>query len=69
MPPENNVVTRTAPYRSAAEREIMRIGAVVVVGDGSAPDTLRRPRIQPVADLTLDIGRRAGTGSRPTLTL
>ncbi|HVY39651.1 MAG TPA: sigma 54-interacting transcriptional regulator [Polyangia bacterium] len=69
MPPENNVVTRTAPYRSAAAREIMRIGAVVVVGDGGSPDTLRRPRIQPVADLTLDIGRRAGSGLRPTLTL
>jgi DNA-binding NtrC family response regulator len=69
MPPENNVVTRTAPYRSAAAREIMRIGAVVVVGDGSSPDSLRAGWIQPIADVALDIGRKAGSGSRPSLTL
>jgi hypothetical protein len=35
MPPEDNVVTQTAPYRSAASREVVRVGAVVVVGDGA----------------------------------
>jgi len=69
MPPEDNVVTQTAPYRSAASREIVRVGAVVVVGDGASPETLRAARVEPIADLALDIGRRAPSGSRPTLTL
>ena len=70
MPPENNdVVTQTAPYRSAATREVLRVGAVVVVGDAAAPDTLRAARVQPIADLSLEIGRRPANGSRPTLTL
>jgi len=69
MPPEDNVVTQTAPYRSAASREVVRVGAVVVVGDGASPESLRTARVEPIADLALDIGRRAPSGTRPTLTL
>jgi len=69
MPSDDNVVTQTAPYRSAATRDVLRIGAVVIVGDGASPDSLRSARVQPIADLTLDIGRRPPAGPRPALTL
>jgi DNA-binding NtrC family response regulator len=69
MPSDDNVVTQTAPYRSPATRETLRIGAVVVVGDGSSPDSLRSARVQTIADLTLDIGRKAASGSGGMLIL
>jgi len=57
VPSEENEVSRTVPRRGLP-REAPRTGVVIVVGAGDTLDTLRAPRIHPMTELTLDIGRR-----------
>ena len=70
MPPQDNVVSQTIPHRGGTGRGVPRVGVLAVVGDGSSLDSLRAARMVPIADLSLDIGRRpnAATG-RASLTL
>ena len=55
---DENEVSRTVPRRGLP-REVPHVGVVIVVGAGDSPETLRKPRIVPMDQLTLDIGRRA----------
>jgi transcriptional regulator with PAS, ATPase and Fis domain len=60
MPTQDNAVSQTIPHRGAGNREAQRSGALAVIGDGASLDSLRAARVVPIADLTLDIGRRPG---------
>jgi len=42
---------------------------VIVLGDGASLETLAAPRLVPMTELTLDIGRRPPVGNGPTLTI
>jgi len=64
---DENDISRTVPRRGLA-REAPRIGALIVVGSGDALDGLSRPRIVPMEQLSLDIGRRAHPTPTPTST-
>jgi transcriptional regulator with PAS, ATPase and Fis domain len=70
MPPQDNVVSQTIPHRGGTGRGAPRMGVLAVVGDGASLDSLRAARLVPIAELSLDIGRRpnAATG-RASLTL
>jgi transcriptional regulator with PAS, ATPase and Fis domain len=70
MPPQDNAISQTIPHRGATGRGAPRLGVVAVVGDGASLESLRAARVVPIADLSLDIGRRpnAATG-RASLTL
>jgi transcriptional regulator with PAS, ATPase and Fis domain len=57
---DENDISRTLPRRGVA-RETPRVGALIVVGSGTALDGLRAPRIVPMQTLTLQIGRRPQT--------
>jgi transcriptional regulator with GAF, ATPase, and Fis domain len=61
---DENEVSRTVPRRGLA-RETPRIGLVIVVGSGTTPDGLRTPRIVPMEQLTLLIGRRPHPSPTP----
>jgi len=50
-------VSRTVPRRGLP-REAPRLGLLIVVGSGAAPETLRAPRSVVMEDLALEIGRR-----------
>src|SRR6188768_1942084 len=50
-------VSRTVPSRGLP-REAPRLGLLIVVGSGAAPETLRAPRSVVMEDLALEIGRR-----------
>jgi len=65
---DENDISRTVPRRGLA-REVPRIGALIVVGSGDALDGLGRPRIVPMDQLTLEIGRRAHPTPTPAPTL
>src|SRR4029079_19762946 len=65
---DENDISRTVPRRGLA-REVPRIGALIVVGSGDALDGLGRPRIVPLDQLTLEIGRRAHPTPTPAPTL
>ena len=54
------------PPRGGPNREGARQGALIVMGDGASIDSLRAPRLVPMAELTLDIGRRAPATPGPT---
>jgi transcriptional regulator with PAS, ATPase and Fis domain len=54
---DENDVSRTVPRRGLV-REAPRIGALIVVGCGDDLETLRKPRVVAMDQLTLDIGRR-----------
>ena len=54
---DENDISRTVPRRGLP-REVPRIGTVIVIGAGDVLDSLRKPRIVPMEQLTLDIGRR-----------
>ena len=62
---DENEISRTVPRRGLA-RETPRVGVVIVVGSGTAPDGLRAPRIVPMEQLTLQIGRRPHPTPTPT---
>ena len=62
---DENEVSRTVPRRGLV-RETPRVGMVIVVGSGTAPDGLRTPRIVPMEQLTLQIGRRANPTPTPS---
>jgi transcriptional regulator with PAS, ATPase and Fis domain len=64
VPKEENEVSRTLPRRGLP-REAPRLGLVIVVGCGDALDTLRAPRLCPMEQLTLDIGRRPSSTPMP----
>jgi transcriptional regulator with PAS, ATPase and Fis domain len=54
---DENEISRTVPRRGLA-RETPRTGVLILVGSGTALDGLRAPRIVPMEQLTLQIGRR-----------
>jgi DNA-binding NtrC family response regulator len=58
MSTDKHEITQTLPPRGGANRDAARVGALVVVGDGASIESLRDARLVPMADLTLDIGRR-----------
>src|ERR1700735_2122722 len=58
MPPQDNVVSQTIPHRGTTGRGAPRMGVLAVVGDGASLDSLRAARLVPIADLSIDIGRR-----------
>jgi transcriptional regulator with GAF, ATPase, and Fis domain len=67
---DKHEITQTIPPRGGLGREGARQGALIVMGDGASLDKLRAPRLEPMAELTLEIGRRAATTpGAPTLTL
>src|SRR5688572_4638886 len=57
MATDEHDVSRTVPSRGLP-RENPRVGLLIVVGSGAAPDTLRAPRSVVMEDLALEIGRR-----------
>jgi transcriptional regulator with PAS, ATPase and Fis domain len=61
---DENEVSRTVPRRGLP-REVPHVGVVIVVGAGDSLETLRKPRIVPMDQLTLDIGRRAPVTPMP----
>ena len=60
----NDDVSRTVPRRGLP-REAPRVGLLIVVGSGAAPETLRAPRTVVMEDLALEIGRRPPSRRRP----
>ncbi|HTB58289.1 MAG TPA: sigma 54-interacting transcriptional regulator [Polyangia bacterium] len=70
MSTDKHEITQTMPTRGGVNREVARQGALIVLGDGASIDNLREPRLVLMADLTLEIGRRApATPGSTTLTL
>jgi len=61
---DENEVSRTVPRRGLP-REVPHVGVVIVVGSGDSLETLRKPRIVLMDQLTLDIGRRAPVTPMP----
>jgi transcriptional regulator with PAS, ATPase and Fis domain len=55
---DENDISRTVPRRGLP-REVPHVGVVIVVGAGDNLETLRKPKIVAMDQLTLDIGRRA----------
>ena len=62
---DESEISKTMPRRGLP-REAPRVGAVIVVGAGDVLDSLRKPRIVPMSQLTLDIGRRPNPTPLPT---
>ena len=58
MPTDQHEITQTIPLRGGPNRDGARMGALIAVGDGASIELLRDPRLVPMAELTLDIGRR-----------
>src|SRR5262245_58574661 len=54
---DENDISRTVPSRGP-QRETPRVGALIVVGSGTALDGLRTPRVVPMDQPVLQIGRR-----------
>jgi transcriptional regulator with GAF, ATPase, and Fis domain len=69
MSTDPHEITQTLPPRGGAKGEGTRQGAVIVLGDGASLETLAAPRLVPMTELTLDIGRRPPVGNGPTLTI
>ena len=69
MPMKYDEITQTMPPRGAGNRDAVRLGGLVVVGDGGSLDSLRSARVEPIEGLTLDIGRRPAGEGRPSLVL
>jgi transcriptional regulator with PAS, ATPase and Fis domain len=70
MSTDQHEITQTIPPRGGLNREGARQGALIVLGDGASIDNLRAPRLVPIAELALEIGRRTpATPSPTTLTL
>jgi transcriptional regulator with PAS, ATPase and Fis domain len=63
---DKHEITQTMPARSGLNREGARQGALIVLGDGASIDSLRTPRLVPMAELTMEIGRRAPATPGPT---
>ena len=63
---DKHEITQTMPLRGGINREGARQGALIVLGDGASIDSLRAPRLVPMAELTLEIGRRAPATPGPT---
>jgi DNA-binding NtrC family response regulator len=66
MSTDKHEITQTMPARGGPNRDGARQGALVVLGDGASIDSLRAPRLVPMAELTLEIGRRAPAIPGPT---
>jgi len=66
MSTDKHEITQTMPLRGGPNREGARQGALIVLGDGASIDGLRAPRLVPMAELTLEIGRRAPPTPTPT---
>jgi transcriptional regulator with GAF, ATPase, and Fis domain len=70
MSTDKHEITQTILPRGGPNRDGVRQGALIVLGDGASLDSLRTPRLVPMAELTLEIGRRAPATPGPaTLTL
>jgi transcriptional regulator with GAF, ATPase, and Fis domain len=70
MSTDKHEITQTILPRGGPNRDGVRQGALIVLGDGASVDSLRTPRLVPMAELTLEIGRRAPATPGPaTLTL
>jgi DNA-binding NtrC family response regulator len=63
---DKHEITQTMPTRGSVNREGARQGALIVLGDGASIDNLGAPRLVLMADLTLEIGRRAPPTPGPT---
>jgi len=63
---DKHEITQTMPPRGGLNREGARQGALIVLGDGASIDNLRAPRLVPMAELALEIGRRAPATPGPT---
>ena len=66
MSTDKHEITQTIPTRGGPNREGARQGALIVLGDGASIENLRAPRLVPMAELTLEIGRRAPATPGPT---
>jgi transcriptional regulator with GAF, ATPase, and Fis domain len=64
---DQHEITQTIPPRGGLNREGARQGALIVLGDGASIDNLRAPRLVPMAELALEIGRRAPATPSPTM--
>jgi transcriptional regulator with GAF, ATPase, and Fis domain len=65
MPNDPHEITQTIPPRGGLRGEGNRQGALIVVGDGASLETLASPRLVPMTELTLDIGRRPPSSAGP----
>jgi transcriptional regulator with GAF, ATPase, and Fis domain len=63
---DKHEITQTLPTRGGLNREGARQGALIVIGDGASIASLGTPRLVPMAELTLEIGRRAPAVPGPT---
>ncbi len=65
MSSDKHEITQTILPRGGLNRDGARQGALIVLGDGASMDSLRTPRLVPMTELTLEIGRRAPATPAP----